>query len=371
MFTVACSDMKVVVNPQGGHLEDVSIGSANGTTIRPLHRAHWRTGENNGGVPEAFDGTVAPTLQSLAGDFFCAPFGKDDISGTPEHGLPANGTWLYEQGVNHQDGGVTAIFRLSETILGAKLFKQITLRPGHPVVYQRHKFVGGCGDLSIAHHPMLRISQGAKLSFSKKAFGATPDSAVETDPSRGFSALKYPQEFDSLSRVRLREGGEVDLTVQPGPSDAEDFLVLAEDKNSTLGWTAAVLPAAGYVYFAVRDPGVLPFTMVWMSNGGRRYPPFSGRHRGVIGLEEGCTFFGAGSAVSAGRNWLNDRGYKTAVSLNPDGQTIVDFAFGAIPLPAGWTEVTDISAAEEQLVLTASQGEQARVPFNRDWLSTL
>ncbi|MGE6784221.1 hypothetical protein ACQKGL_17065 [Ensifer adhaerens] len=51
---------------------------------------------------------------------------------------------------------MTAIFRLSETILGAKLFKQITLRPGHPVVYQRHKFVGGCGDLSIAHRPMLR-----------------------------------------------------------------------------------------------------------------------------------------------------------------------------------------------------------------------
>ncbi|WP_173424039.1 hypothetical protein [Ensifer adhaerens] len=370
MFTVMCSGTKVVVNPQGGHLEDVSI-SAGGRVMQPLHRAPWRTGEDNGGIPEVFDDGVAPTLQSLSGDFFCAPFGADDITDTPEHGLPANGIWLYEQGINHEDGGVTAIFRLREPILGAKLFKQITLRPGHPVVYQRHRFIGGCGALSVAHHPMLRISEGAKLTFSKKAFGATPENAVETDASRGFSALRYPQEFDSLSSVELLGGGRQDLTVQPGPPNAEDFLILAEEKGSKLGWTAAVLPTAGYIYFAVRDPNVLPFTMLWMSNGGRKYPPFSGRHKGVIGLEEGCTFFGAGNGPSTRRNWLNDRGYKTAITLNPHGDTVVDFAFGAIPLPEGWTEVMNISVTERELVLVSPQRQRERVPFRREWLSTL
>lgn len=362
MHTIETVGAKVTVNPQGGHLDQVAFGSG-ADRIHPMHRAHWRTGEDNGGLPETVPSEMGQSLASLSGDFFCAPFGHDDITGTVEHGLTANGTWLEENRKTDDDGSVTATFRLEGTISGATVFKEITLKPDQPIVYQRHRFVGGAGEIPVAHHPMVRVTGEALLNFSPKAFGATPTNPPESDPARGNSALQYPQVFADLSSVKLKDGTLIDLTRQPGPADAEDFLILAELRDSTLGWSTVSAVEDGFLFFTIRDPRVLPFTMIWMSNGGRRYAPFSSRHRGVIGIEEGCTFFGDGREASSQKNWLKDRGYPTAIKLVPDGQVEICFAFGAMRLPAGWRSVSDLSLEGDQLAITSCDAQQVRMPF--------
>jgi hypothetical protein len=352
----------VGLDPRGGHLASVEF-EFGGKTIRPMHRAHWRTGENNGGVPEKFGSEVPQTLQSLSGDFFCVPFSRDDITDGPQHGPAANGTWR-EARRETTASGETVEFKLDQTILGAELVKTIELRAGNPIVYQKHAFIGGEGATSLAHHPMIRTQGGARLSFSKKLFGATPPGAVESEPAQGRSALLYPQIFDDLSEVQLAAGGTIDLRNQPGPDGCEDFLLMAEDPANAFGWTAAVLQGQGFIYFALRDPRVLPVTLLWLSNGGRNYAPWNGRHRYVLGVEEACTFFGAGSVESAAPNWLNERGVKTALTLDPAGVTEVRLAFGAVPVPTGWSEIADIRLTADRVHLRDISGGEIAVPFD-------
>ncbi|UDL96157.1 hypothetical protein LGH83_08240 [Lichenihabitans sp. PAMC28606] len=370
MITIETNGARVLFNPEGGHLDLVEF-VVDGVTLRPMHRAHWRTGEHNDGMPEAVDAEAGITLKSLAGDFFCAPFAENDTGDGPYHGWPANGMWDLVGQHEPEGGGVTARFLLRNRVLGAQLFKEITLRPGHPVVYQTHRFVGGEGAISAGHHPMVRVDGGARLSFSAKAFGATPATPLESDPARGRSALVYPQEFADLSAVKLASGGTVDLRSLPGPEASEDFLLLAEAPGHRLGWSAVLAPAGGFIYLGLRDPRVLPFTLLWLSNGGRDYAPFSGRHKSVLGVEEACSFFIDGYRASIAPNTLTARGYPTALTLVPDGERVVHFAFGAIPVPAGWGEVTNVSAGPDALTVTERGGETRQMPFRGDFLGAM
>jgi len=143
------------------------IKGDDGKELRPLHRAPWlRAGED---LPDE----VALVERRLAGDFFCAPFGrvKDDI---PIHGWAANGTWTKAGAERADSGSVRATYVLHEMIEGAKLTKELTLCPHHPIVYQRHIFDGGAGAIPVAHHAMIHVPGGARLSFSGKTSGFTP-----------------------------------------------------------------------------------------------------------------------------------------------------------------------------------------------------
>ena len=136
---------------------------------------------------------------------------------------------------------------------------------------------------------MLHLPGGAALSFSSKDHGATMATALETDPARGRSILRYPQRFTDMASVALADGGTVDATVYPFAQSHEDLIVLTEAKGASLGWSAAVAASQGFVFFAIKDARVLPQTILWMSNGGRDYTPWNGRHRAVIGIEEAVT----------------------------------------------------------------------------------
>src|SRR5690606_32297807 len=138
-------------------------------------------------------------LRHLEGDFFCAPF-AGDVSGsdTPAHGWPANGSWR-EAGRDEAAGGVDARFVLEQNVHGAEVEKRIALRDGSPVVYQTHLLRGGSGRIPVAHHAMIRAPQGAALSFSPKAFGATPPTSLEAG-SESRALLAYPQRFTELRR---------------------------------------------------------------------------------------------------------------------------------------------------------------------------
>ncbi len=350
MDIIAADGISVTFNPKGGIIHDLVIDVDGSEKLRPLHRAPWvRSGET---LPEG----VAPVESRLAGDFFCAPFGKSSPD-LPIHGWSANGAWDSAGQRTGDDRSLTVTYRLRETIEGARLTKRITLCPGHPVVYQSHVFEGGRGHIPIAHHAMVHVPGGARLSFSSKASGGTLAAALEIDPTRGRSILAYPQKFEALSSVRRADGGFSDASFYPFDSGHEDLVILPETSGVRLGWSVALAAKDGFLFFAVKDARLLPQTILWMSNGGRDYPPWNSRHHAVLGIEE------AAAALLPGGH-TDDEAALTGLHLAPGKATEIRYAFGAIPAPPGWTRVAQIRLSKDSITLIDAGGDSRALPFH-------
>jgi hypothetical protein len=359
MTRISAEGISVGVTPACGMLEGLTI-ERGGKRIQPLHRAPWV------GVAGEVPHDAAPHLAVLEGDFFCAPFSRTDDPGVPAHGWPANGSWRELVSTTAADGSATARFELAEKVHGATVRKEITLRPGHPVVYQRHLLSGGSGAIPLAHHAMIHVPGGARLSFSPKDFGATPDTPQETDPARGVSLIGRGKRFASLAEVPLADGSTRDMRSYPWADGQEDFLSLVDPKDARTGWSAAVAARDGFVFFAVKDAQLLTQTSLWMSNGGRFYAPWSSRHLAVLGIEESTTHFGDGRLAATAANSLTRDGYRTAVDLG--GEVVIRYALGAIPHPDGWSEIADITLGDGTLTLTDVGGGSETVPFDTAFL---
>ena len=93
----------------------------------------------------------------------------------------------------------------------------------------------------------------------------------------------------------------------------EDFITLVEADHGGPGWTALARHAEQDLVLVLKNPVELPVTMLWFSNGGRDYAPWSGRHVGVLGIEDGRA--AVGHAASLGDNWLKQEGVATAVAV--------------------------------------------------------
>ena len=123
---------------------------------------------------------------------------RDDPD-VPPHGWPANSRWEHVgDDARIQAAARSRASRCEKRPLGARLIKEITLRDGHPFVYQRHVFEGGAGAISVASHPMTKFATRGRLSFSPKAYAETPPKPLESDPARGRYALAYPARFTDL-----------------------------------------------------------------------------------------------------------------------------------------------------------------------------
>lgn len=332
------------VTQTGAQLSDVAFTVDDGRVITPMHTAPWGA--------EDLPADIAPSLEVLRGDFLCAPFGASDvIAGEGRgHGLTANGAWR----LTRQQGGVLSL-RLDGAVMGATVEADFAVRAGQRVVYQAHRFIGGEGRLPIGHHAMLRAEPDLLLGFGPWTWAGTPPEPVEVPPA-GRSALAYPQVISDLHAARLADGDTADLTRYPFASDHEDIWMLTADRSRVFGWTAVTSPAGGWVWFALKDPKVLPATVLWLSNGGRAYPPFSSRHRGVIGLEEVCSYFHLGHAASIADNPVAARGTPTAVTLSPEATLTIRYAFGLAAVPPGFGAVTDIRPADGGIMITDAAG---------------
>lgn len=334
-----------------GHIADLKVRDGD-HTLSPLHRAPWVDDP----VAE-FPDTTAPNVKRLSGDFFCAPFGRNDVEEGPSHGWPANSAWDYIETIR-QDDRLTAVFRLQRRVMGATVEKRITLISGHPFIYQEHSFTGGEGAVSAAHHVMVHMADGGDLAFSPKQGARTPPEALETDPKRGRSILAYPAEAKDLTAFPLADGGIADLTVYPIGERQEDFLTLAEAPDQPLGWCVVSRRAEHDRILVLKRPDVLPVTMLWMSNGGRDYAPWSGRHTGVLGIEDGRAS-PLGHADSCRENLFNRTGIPTAFDLGSDRKIVIRQIVGACAAGPEEGRLVDVTATDGKLTLQF-QGKGAR-----------
>ncbi len=359
--SIEAEGIRVEVDLDLGQLAKIEI-TRDGRTVAPFHRAPWAD------EPGPIEGTErAPHLARLSGDFFCAPFGLADVEPAPPHGWTANGAWALV-GSENSDGATKATFVLDHKVMGARVLKELMVRDGHPFLYQRHVFENGAGSLSVANHAMVRFPNGGRLSFSPKRWAETPVTALETDPARGRFVLAYPATSTDLSRFPLADGGTADLTRYPIGERHEDFAMLVEAEGATLGWSAALRPREGDLALTLKNPALLPVTMLWFSNGGRDYAPWNGRHRDVLGIEDACAYSAYGHKASISPNPMSEAGIPTAIRLEPDGSVEVRHVIGAVPVPEGLREIGAVSTGRDSLVAKDVAGRRIVLPFDANFL---
>lgn len=349
--------VKVGVTKECGHLFPV-LFNIHGKNIEPLNVSPW--------YQEETDPEFPPMLKMLRGDFFCAPFGSNDLdtAETRPHGTPANDTW----DLIYADSNRLSL-NLSKTVLGGEILKNIYLNEGEQVIYQEHILSGGKGKLPLGHHLMLKAPEKMYLSFSPFLFGETPPSPVEPDQSAGNSALLYPQHFTNLNEVKFKDGRTADISRYPFAESHEDIVMLKSDENLKFAWSAAAAPVNGWLWFALKNPRTLNSTLLWMSNGGRKYAPWLNRHKDIIGIEEVTSYFHLGHKASVEENHLNKSGFKTFAQLKEDKPLIIRYLFGLTAIPDQFTYVKSINESERGITIEDVSGITIEIKLDLDFVT--
>ncbi|MDR0534536.1 MAG: hypothetical protein LBH01_11345 [Verrucomicrobiales bacterium] len=356
--------VEAAVTQQAGHLGPVRF-RVGGRWIEPFDLAPWAGEKLPAGTPQI--------LRVLRGDFFCMPFGGNETpyhqEQYPPHGETANKKWRLASGNDHALQLV-----MNTAIRKGRVRKTIGLVPGQTALYCQHVISGMSGPMSFGHHAILKLPkpEAGRVSVSRFHFGQVLPQVFEQSVQGGYSILKPGAKFNSLRRVPRSDGKFADLSVYPAREGYEDLTLLATDPELPFGWTAVTVPDEGYVWFALKDPRVLPSTVFWMSNGGRHYAPWSSRHRHAIGLEEVCSYFHLGLAESARRNHLNRAGIPTCAQLDPRQPLTVNYIMAVAAIPRGFDCVKDIrpDATGKGLKLIAQSGKSANAKMELSFLSS-
>jgi len=373
-WRIATPQVEAWLTELGGHLGPVTFKLGR-RKITPFNLAPWHSERHGERLGKKLANSTLPVIKVLRGDFFCLPFGGNTTpfgkERHPVHGETANRKWQLESFDAGKD--VTRIHcSMTTTVRKGRVDKNIELRRGQHAIYQRHVVSNMSGPMCLGHHAMLKFpdSPGSGLlSFSPFKFGQTWLAPVERPENRGYSMLKPAAEFSSLDRVPTVFGDTTDLSVYPARRGYEDLAVLIADDSKPLAWSAVVFPAERYVWFSLRDPRQLASTILWLSNGGRHYAPWDGRHVNVIGIEDVTSFFHPGLAESVADNPLSRRGIKTTVTLNPKKPLIINYIMGIADVPQGFDRVADIIPGDGIVTLVSRNGTSMNVPVDVSWLA--
>jgi hypothetical protein len=134
--------------------------------------------------------------------------------------------------------------------------------------------------------------------------------------------------------------------------------------RENFAWTAVTFPREGYVWYSLKDPRVLQSSVFWLSNGGRHYPPWNGRHVNVMGVEDATAYFHYGLAESAKKNPATRRGYATAFTLRRTVPLTVNYIMGVAAIPRGFQKVKAIQPMKDRIVLISSEGHRVETPVD-------
>ena len=365
-WSLQSSHVSAQLTQLGGHLGPIEFRLGR-RTVAPLSTAPWAEEKLAPGTPAL--------LAALRGDFFCAPFGGNGTPWRgeqhPPHGETANAAWQLTA-LERAADRVTLHAGLDLTVRRGYVGKHVTLVDGHTAVYQRHVISGARGPMSIGHHAMLKFpdAEGSGVvSTSRFTRAQVFPEAFERPENRGYQALKPGATFRALDRAPLLAGGTTDLSRYPARRGFEDLVMLTADATLPFAWNAVVFPGERYAWFALRDPRVLRHTVLWISNGGRHYAPWNGRHTSVMGIEDVTANFHLGLAESAKPNALSRRGLPTALTLNPKKPTEVRYIFGVAAIPADFDRVQDIRVVKGGVELVAANGKRARAALDVGFLA--
>ncbi|MGP8329182.1 MAG: hypothetical protein ACT6FF_02530 [Methanosarcinaceae archaeon] len=355
-FTIQTDQVALAVTRIGGQMAPVEFFRKSENPIMPYHIAPWWA---EGCKPDQ-----PPLLHILRGDFFCCPFGANETPCDgiqyPIHGEAANLPWEL---TDWQTDAKKTILHLTQpqTLRKGQISKKLTLAPGENVVYSCHTLSDMEGPMDLGHHANLRfpdIPRCGHLSFSPFVHAQVYMQPTELPENKGYSMLSPGAIIDDLTKVSTITGQTTDLTRYPDRRGFEDIIILCADRQLDFAWTTVAFPEQGYVWFALKDPKILASTLLWMSNGGRHYEPWNGRHINVMGLEEITAYFHDGIAASAAENHLNKLGIPTTLQLSQNTPTDVNYIQGVARIPADFDRVAEISRESANSIKIVSHRKQ-------------
>jgi hypothetical protein len=357
--------IEAAITCRGGHLAPVRFHLPHGV-VEPFSVAPW--------AEEKVEAKLPGLLQSLRGDFFCAPFGGNEnpYRGElhPPHGEAANARWKLQS--HQQSQAETELHLVLKTkVRSGRIDKMIRLRKGETALYCRHVLSEMTGKMNLGHHAMLKFPDApgsGLIDTSPISFAQVLPVAFEKPAEGGYSSLKPGACFSSLDQVPALDGTLSDLSRYPARRGFEDLVMIVHEAKPEFAWTAVTFPEQRYVWFALKDPRILRSTVLWISNGGRHYPPWNGRHLNVMGLEDVTSYFHLGLAESAWPNPISERGIPTCVNLNARSPLVVNYIMAVAAIPKNWGRVKTITAGPQGVTLHPTAGKDVHVPLDAGFL---
>lgn len=350
---LATPEVDLDVTLRGGHLAP-AVFHLSGRDVSPYALAPWQPAE----FPD-----LPQLLSILRGEFFCLPFGGQEIG--PPHGAPANAAWSL---ISADERSLCLTLDAADS--GAHIEKTIAVREGQDAVFFEHRISKLAGDFNYGTHPILDLSGlpegGGRVTTSPFHWASVFPGAFSNPADGETQALAEGTTFTDLREVKLAAGGTTDLTHYPARAGNDDLVMMAgapATPEQPFAWSAAVLD--GYVWFAVKNPADFPCTLFWMSNGGRSAPPWSGRHLGRIGIEDVCSHFSNGVDLSR-QNPLAALGIPTVRHFDRDETVSLRMIHAVALVSENFGAVSSIIPNDEQSVtLTGESGAKILVPL--DW----
>ncbi len=352
------------ITMEGGHMAPVVFFPGSPHPIQPYYISPW---QDEPGQPDE------PVLRMLRGDFFCCPFGASPPWRGERHrvhGEPAYARWTGPRVI--RKGAVVELSVAMETnVRPGRITKQLALRDGESVIYSQHTLEGYRGRMPLGHHAMLAPPDRGvlRISTSPIRFGYTAPRVSAYTSGGEYYALARGARFTRLDRVPTiwKDEPATDCSVFPAREGFVDILSVYAAASHRTAWTCAVASDAGYLWFSLKDPSVLPATTMWMENRGRHHPPWNGRNC-CIGLEDLCSYHGEGLGASVGPNPIRALGIPTSVALHPKRPTVIRYIQGVARIPRSFDRVRKATFGTDRVTFMADSGDVVEVSVRHRFL---
>ena len=351
--------VEAYVTETGAHTAPVTFDLGD-RRVQPFMVAPW--------AEEPLSPETDDVLKVLRGDFFCMPFGgdfmPDDGFKYPLHGESATRRWKLQD--IKVDGPKTELrAKMEWSIRPGTVTRIVSLVERHTAVYSRNIVEGVDGKFSYGVHPTLQLpdEEGCALvSVSAFEVGEVSPFPFEKPEEKGYQSLRIGALFGNLGKVPRLDGSTADLTRYPARKGFEDFVMMKTRENLPFGWAAVSVPSRGYLWLSLKDHRVLPVSLIWMSNGGRHYAPWSGRNVGVLGMEEAAVQLPLGPAETAMQT-LSE--CPTVTAMRP---LVVNTIMAVAPLPDGFERVTEVRKSMLGVRAISQTGKSVEIPLDLDFL---
>lgn len=345
--------VSIAVTHIGAQMAPVNFQSRDGSAIHPYHISPWQTEECT--FPDGASEAI------LRGDFLCLPFGYAEPGlAMRSHGRTAGVPWMLED-ADSESGVHSLQIAMDNALQSARVTRRFFLRDGENVVYDLTAVEGLDGTYTIGHHAVLRTpkrDEALLVSTSQQIFGMTFPGPFAEPGREASQKLAIAAEFEDLRNVPAMSGGgsTVDCSAYPARPGSSDLLQVALQSTPGMpAWTAAVNTDDGYLWFALRDATLLPSTILWIENCGRRGAPWEGRNCS-IGIEDVCSYFDKGSDASRAPNAFSRRGIKTVQPFSRSIPYHLPYVQGAIGVPAGFGRVQSMTCNENSVSFVDAYG---------------
>jgi hypothetical protein len=362
-WIIANNSVELALTKCGAHMAPVTFYRDTEHSIRPYY------------IGFAKKYSTGPQPDVMRGDFFCLPYGSNATpyqgEKHPVHGETARQPWsLIEQ--TERGKRCTIIVGIEPKVRSGRVTRELSIIEGQHLVYERTTITGFAGRTTMAHHAIVAVPKKERtflVSTEPFVLGMTCPYQF-SDPVNGeYQALQIGARFERIEAIPsiYKDTEPADCSAYPARRGYADLFQTWASPQSNVGWVAGVNTEENYLWFALKDPKVLPSRNFWMENGGRHHHPWNGETC-CLGLEDTCSFFDRGIAESSEANAITTLGLPTCHELNGNDPFVVTYIQGVVKTPVGFDRVQTAEFQTDGVLFITEKGQQVFAAVKHSFL---